>query len=55
LKFKNKLTGLVWDVVDADHIKRCTKDANYEEVKAVKPKPTSKPTTKRVSKVKQKE
>ncbi|WP_198510385.1 hypothetical protein [Bacillus solitudinis] len=56
MKFKNKLTGLVWDVVDADHIKRCEKDKNYEEVKVEKPKPTSKTTTtKRVSKAKPKE
>ncbi|ARK30774.1 hypothetical protein [Halalkalibacter krulwichiae] len=54
MKFKNKLTGLVWEVVDPDHIKRCKKDANYEEVREVKS--TSKAaTTKRVTKTKPKE
>mgnify|MGYP005759972495 CR=1 FL=1 len=42
--FKNKLTGLVWDVVDPDHIKRCQNDDNYEVVE--KPKETTKSTTK---------
>jgi FtsZ-interacting cell division protein ZipA len=35
--FKNKLTGLTWEIIDSDHIKRCQKDSNYEEVK-VQPK-----------------
>lgn len=39
--FKNKLTGLVWEVVHPDHIKRCQKDKNYEEVKQEKSKKES--------------
>ncbi|MBD8006544.1 hypothetical protein [Bacillus norwichensis] len=31
--FKNKTTGLVWEVTHPDHIKRCQNDNNYEEVK----------------------
>lgn len=31
--FKNKNTGLTWEVTHPDHIKRCKKDDNYEEVK----------------------
>ena len=34
--FKNKETGLVWEVTHPDHIKRCEKDDNYEEVKPSK-------------------
>jgi hypothetical protein len=30
--FKNKDTGLVWEVIDEDHIKRCKNDSSYEEV-----------------------
>ncbi|MBP1935098.1 hypothetical protein [Ammoniphilus resinae] len=30
--FLNKDTGLIWEVVDADSIKRCQNDSNYEEV-----------------------
>ncbi|WP_186320637.1 hypothetical protein [Fictibacillus phosphorivorans] len=30
--FKNKETGLIWEVTDVDHIKRCNADSNYEEV-----------------------
>jgi hypothetical protein len=36
--FKNKETGLVWEVVHPDHIKRCKNDENYEEVKVEKKK-----------------
>lgn len=36
--FKNKLTGLVWEVVHPDHIKRCEKDDNYEVFKPEKVK-----------------
>lgn len=36
--FKNKSTGVVWEVVHPDHIKRCQNDNNYEEVKEEKPK-----------------
>lgn len=36
--FKNKETGLVWEVVHPDHIKRCQNDDKYEVVKEVKPK-----------------
>jgi hypothetical protein len=36
--FKNKSTGLVWEVSHPDHIKRCLKDENYQEVKLEKPK-----------------
>ncbi|MGG3925682.1 hypothetical protein ABET51_06745 [Metabacillus fastidiosus] len=31
--FKNLTSGLIWEVTDPDHIKRCTNDSNYEEVK----------------------
>jgi hypothetical protein len=34
--FKNKETGLIWEVTHEAHIKRCMKDPNYEE--AVEPK-----------------
>ncbi|WBL16372.1 hypothetical protein [Sutcliffiella sp. NC1] len=38
--FKNKSTGIVWEVVHPDHIKRCQKDDKYELVvnKVEKPK-----------------
>lgn len=53
--FKNKTTGLIWEVTQPDHIKRCQNDDNYEEVKAVKkeadkPKPTKKTSQKKSSK-----
>lgn len=32
MKFKNKETGLVWEVVHPDHIKRCKNDSTYELV-----------------------
>jgi hypothetical protein len=32
--FKNKNTGLVWEVVHPDHIKRCKNDPNYELVES---------------------
>lgn len=32
MKFKNKETGVVWDIVDETHIKRCENDSNYEKV-----------------------
>lgn len=31
--FKNKLTGLIHEVIHLDHVKRCQNDDNYEEVK----------------------
>ncbi|WP_180960261.1 hypothetical protein [Neobacillus cucumis] len=31
--FKNLDSGLVWEVVDPDHIKRLKNHNNYEEVK----------------------
>lgn len=30
--FRNKETGVTWEVTHPDHIKRCTNDASYEEV-----------------------
>jgi hypothetical protein len=30
--FKNKSTGVVWEVVANDHINRCQNDPNYEVV-----------------------
>jgi hypothetical protein len=51
--FKNKTTNLVWEVVHPDHIKRCQKDDNYEEVKVQpnkpEPKKAPKQTTKKVT------
>lgn len=47
--FKNKQTGLVWEIEALDSIKRCQNDDTYEEVEApihqeteVKNKKTSK-------------
>jgi hypothetical protein len=40
--FKNKETGLIWEVTHGDHIKRCTKDPNYEEVSKPKEEKSSK-------------
>ncbi|WP_404443443.1 hypothetical protein LG307_14775 [Sutcliffiella horikoshii] len=40
--FKNKQTGLVWEVEHPDHIKRCQKSDNFELVKEAKPKETPK-------------
>ncbi|MFC4182992.1 hypothetical protein [Saccharococcus thermophilus] len=34
--FRNKKTGLVWEIVDEDHIKRLHNDDDYEEVKEEK-------------------
>lgn len=31
--FRNKKTGLVWEIVDEDHIKRLQNNEDYEEVK----------------------
>lgn len=31
--FKNKKTGLAWEVTDKEHIARLRKDAEYEETK----------------------
>lgn len=45
--FKNKETGLVWEVVDEDHIKRCQNDPNYEEVEEQKQEATPKSTPKK--------
>jgi len=47
--FRNKKTGLVWEVVDEDHIKRLKNDDDYEEVKEEKEKkqtPKKSPTKK---------
>lgn len=54
--FKNKSTGLVWEVVHPDHIKRCQNDDNYEEVKKdtqvkEEPKPTRKTSPRKANKV----
>lgn len=40
--FKNKVTGLIWEVKHPDHIKRCNKSKDYEEVKVTKRKSTRK-------------
>jgi hypothetical protein len=42
--FKNKETGLIWEVTHVDHIKRCKADSNYEEV--AEPKKSNKETVK---------
>lgn len=34
--FRNKKTGLVWEIVDENHIKRLQNDDDYEEVKEEK-------------------
>ncbi|MGG3683961.1 hypothetical protein [Aeribacillus composti] len=36
MKFKNKETGLVWEVVHPDHIKRCKNDPTYELIEEEK-------------------
>lgn len=46
--FKNKSTGLVWEVVHPDHIKRCQNDDNYEEVKPQTKKAEPKKETEKV-------
>ncbi|MCI1590378.1 hypothetical protein [Heyndrickxia oleronia] len=55
--FKNKSTGLVWEVEHPDHIKRCKNDSNYEEVKITtkaknEPKQIEKEESKKSSKKK---
>jgi hypothetical protein len=30
--FKNKETGIVWSVSNADHVKRLIKDKNYDQI-----------------------
>jgi hypothetical protein len=40
--FKNLQTGVVWEVTDTDHVKRCQNDKNYEEVNQVQPEKESK-------------
>lgn len=47
--FKNKSTGLVWEVIHSDHIKRCQNDDNYEEVKVQSKKETEEVETKKPS------
>ncbi|MGG3919917.1 hypothetical protein ABEV38_19230 [Parageobacillus thermoglucosidasius] len=37
--FRNKKTGLVWEIVDEDHIKRLQNNDDYEEVKEEKEQP----------------
>lgn len=47
--FRNKKTGLIWEIVDEDHIKRLQNDDGYEEVKEEKEKkqtPKKSPTKK---------
>lgn len=44
--FRNKKTGLVWEIVDEDHIKRLRNDDDYEEVKEEKQTPKKSPTKK---------
>ena len=34
--FRNKKTGLVWEIVDEDHIQRLKNDDDYEVVKEEK-------------------
>jgi hypothetical protein len=43
LLFRNKKTGLVWEIVDEDHIKRLQNDDDYEEVKEQKEQPKQTP------------
>lgn len=47
--FKNKQTGLMWEVVHPDHIKRCQKDDNYEVVKTQPKKSTEEVAEKKVA------
>jgi hypothetical protein len=47
--FKNKETGLTWEVVHPDHIKRCKNDVKYEEVKKQPKKPAKEVTEKKVA------
>lgn len=37
--FKNKLTGVTWDIQNDEHIKRCSKDSDYEKVEKKKVEP----------------
>ncbi|MDQ1003970.1 hypothetical protein QFZ28_004370 [Neobacillus niacini] len=53
--FKNKETGLVWEVVDEDHIKRCQNDPSYEEVKTEVEQPKKQSVSKVKSKASDKE
>ena len=34
--FRNKKTGLVWEIVDEDHIQRLKNDDDYEEIEEEK-------------------
>lgn len=44
--FKNKLTGVTWQITDESHIKRLKADKNYETVNdPTKPKTTRKKST----------
>jgi hypothetical protein len=45
--FRNKKTGLVWEIVDEDHIKRLQNDDDYEEVKKEKQEDATKSTSKK--------
>lgn len=45
--FKNKTTGVKWEIVDKELIKRLSNDDNYEEVKEKKKKEEKKATTKK--------
>ncbi|WP_407268952.1 hypothetical protein [Radiobacillus sp. PE A8.2] len=48
MEFKNTETGVVWDITNDTHIKRCESDPNYEKVeeKKVTPKKTNTGATK---------
>ncbi|MGD6896106.1 hypothetical protein [Bacillus infantis] len=36
--YKNKVTGLIWEVVDSDHIMRCENDPDYVKVEGLEGK-----------------
>lgn len=48
MKFRNKATGLTWEVHEENHIKRCMADSNYEVVEDKKTLSKSKKLSKSI-------
>ncbi|MBE2914745.1 hypothetical protein [Anoxybacillus flavithermus] len=45
--FRNKKTGLIWEIVDEDHIQRLKNDDDYEVKKEQSKQPVKKSPTKK--------